>query len=346
MPENKGKVAIAMSGGVDSTIAAYLLLQENYEVMGVSLKLFDSQNMEDAEEISRELNIPLRVIDCREYFKEQVIEYFCSEHEKCRTPNPCIVCNSKIKFGFLLDKAKSLGADYIATGHYAKTGYDKMERRYFLEKGKDRKKDQSYFLFNLSQQQLKHTLFPLGCYTKEEVLQLSKELGFGVHEKSSSQEICFVEDSDYNEFLISRCKNVKRHPGPIISKKGEVLGEHQGIAFYTIGQRKGLGPHRKPMYVIGIDKKNDTIIIGEEKELYKNELMAKNLNWIGIKNFKKPLQVKAKIRYKHKESEAVISSEGKNLVKVEFSQPQRAITPGQAVVFYDGDEVLGGGWIK
>lgn len=346
MPKDKKKVVVAMSGGVDSSIAAYLLLQKNYEVIGISLKLFDSQDIEDAEEVSRKLDIPFHAFDCREYFERQVIEYFCSEYKKGKTPNPCIVCNRKIKFGFLLDKAKPLGADYIATGHYAKTGYDKVERRYFLKKGKDRKKDQSYFLFCLSQEQLKHSIFPLGDYTKEEVLKLSKGLGLKVHEKSSSQEICFVKDSDYNEFLVSQSEQVKNIPGQIINKKGEVLGEHKGIAFYTIGQRKGLGPHKKPMYVTCIDRENNTIVIGEEKELYKDELVAGDLNWVGIKKLEKQLQVKAKIRYKHKESRAFVSPVGEDLVKVKFIEPQRAVTPGQAVVFYNGDKVLGGGWIK
>ncbi len=246
--------------------------------------------------------------------------------------------------GSLLQKAKSLGAEYIATGHYAKIEHDKTHQRYILKKGKDREKDQSYFLFSLSQEQLKHTLFPLGDYTKEKVRKLAKNLGLKVHNKPASQDVCFVRGSDYNIFL-RKWLDKECQSGLIVDNKSQPVGRHQGIAFYTIGQRKGLGPHRKPMYVIRIDKKKNVIVIGEEKELYQDILIAKNVNWIDRANLTEPLKVKAKIRYRQKESEAVISNLGNGLVNVKFSEPQRAITPGQAVVFYNRDKVIGGGWI-
>lgn len=358
---SKKRVVVAMSGGVDSSIAAYLLLKENYEVMGVSLKLFDSgqreefrkygveccgiQGIEDARTVSQKLGIPFYALNYKDEFQEKVIQYFCSEYENGRTPNPCVICNEKIKFGSLLKKAKSLGADYIATGHYAKIEHDKTRQRYTLKKGKDRKKDQSYFLFSLSQEQMEHTLFPLGDYTKEKARKLAKELGLEVHNKPASQDVCFVPDSDYHKFLRKRINDDKCEPGAIINNKGEVLRKHQGIPFYTVGQRKGLGAHRKPLYVIAIDRANNTIMVGEEKELYRDVLIAGKINWIDREHLKEPLKVKAKIRYRQRESEAVISPFEKGLVKVKFSEPQRAITPGQAIVFYNRDKVIGGGWI-
>jgi tRNA-specific 2-thiouridylase len=351
MLKNK-KVIVAMSGGVDSSIAAHLLVKEKHKVIGVNLQLFHSeepttstQRTEDARDVCQKLGIPFYTFDYKEEFRKQVIDYFCEEYEKGKTPNPCIVCNEKIKFGSLLQKAKSLGTEYIATGHYAKIEYDRIHGRYILKKGKDKKKDQSYFLFALSQEQLKHTLFPVGDYTKEEVRKLAKKLGLKVHNKSASQDVCFIPDSDCHKFLRMRLNKYKCKSGLIINKKGEILGKHQGIAFYTIGQRKGLGPHKKPMYVIRIDNKNNVVVVGEEKELYQDVLIANNLNWIARENLKEPLKVKARIRYKHEEVEAVVSPLKKSLVKVEFSKPQRAITPGQAVVFYNRDKVMGGGWI-
>ncbi|MFH1547961.1 MAG: tRNA 2-thiouridine(34) synthase MnmA [Candidatus Omnitrophota bacterium] len=351
---SKKKVVIAMSGGVDSSVAAGLLVKANYEVMGINLKLFDteepgkccgSQGAEDARTVCQKLGIPFYSFDYRQKFEEKVIKYFCLEYERGRTPNPCVVCNEEIKFGDLLQKAKTLGADYMATGHYAKVGYDRKNERYLLKKGKDKKKDQSYFLFPLSQKQLEHTLFPLGDYTKDEVRQLAKKLGLKVHDKPASQDICFIAGCDYHKFLINHIGDTYKS-GLIVNSNSEILGKHQGIPFYTVGQRKGLGPHKKPMYVIHIVQQKNVIVIGEEKELYQDTLTAKNLNWIDIEKLTKPLKVKARIRYGSKESEAVISSTDKDLVKVKFNKPQRAITPGQAVVFYNKDKVIGGGWIK
>ncbi|MCK4904674.1 tRNA 2-thiouridine(34) synthase MnmA [bacterium] len=351
---SKKRVVVAMSGGVDSSVAASLLVKANYEVIGVNLKLFGmeehgrgcgSQGREDARGVCQKLGIPFYSFDYRKEFKEKVIKYFYSEYARGKTPNPCIICNEKIKFGALFRKAKSLGADYIATGHYAKVGYDRKNERYLLKKGKDKKKDQSYFLFPLSQEQLEYTLFPLGDYTKEDVRKLAKKIGLKTHDKSASQDVCFVQDCDLQEFLRKHLNDACKD-GLIVNNKGEAIGKHQGIAFYTVGQRKGLGCHKKPMYVIHIVQQKNVIVIGEEKELYQDTLTAKNLNWIDIEKLTKPLKVKARIRYGSKESEAVISSTDKDLVKVKFNKPQRAITSGQAVVFYNKDKVIGGGWIK
>ena len=360
MLSNK-RVVVAMSGGVDSSVATCLLAKANYEVIGISLRLFDAeqeedsskyglkccgiQGIEDARTVCAKLRIPFYALNYKNEFQEKVIEYFCSEYKEGRTPNPCIICNEKIKFGQLLQKAESLGANYIATGHYAKVGYDRKNKRYLLKKGKDSGRDQSYFLFSLSQEQLKHTLFPIGDYTKEEVRKLAKKFGLKVHNKPASQDVCFIQDTDYHKFLGKRlsyeCKS-----GLIVNNKGEATGKHQGIAFYTVGQRKGLGCHKKPMYVTGIDKKKNVVVIGEEKELYKDILIVRDVNWIDREKLIEPLKLKARIRSRTKENEAVVSPLKRSLFEVKFNKPQRAITPGQAVVFYDKDKVMGGGWIK
>lgn len=357
----KKRVVVAMSGGVDSSITACLLAKEGYEVIGLSLKLFSSeekefternsgccgiQGIEDARAVCQKVGIPFYALNYKGKFEEKVIEYFCGEYENGRTPNPCIICNEKIKFGSLLEKAKSLGAEYIATGHYAKIEYEEETGRYQLRKGEDREKDQSYFLFSLTQQQLEHSLFPLGNYTKDEGHRLAKRFGLKVHDKPASQEICFIQNSDYRSFLKARVPESRLRLGPIINKKsGEILGEHRGIVFYTIGQRKGLGPHTKPLYVIGIDIEKNAILVGEEEELYGDVLIAERVNWIDREELVEPIRVKARIRYKQRESDATVFPMGEGVVKVKFDKPQRAITPGQAVVFYRDEIVVGGGWI-
>ncbi len=350
---------VALSGGVDSSTAALLLTSQGYEVIGISLKLYSGihsseccgvKGIEDARGVAHKLGIPFYVLNYEREFEEKVIKPFCQEYENGRTPNPCVLCNEEIKFGTLLKKAEELRVDYIATGHYARTEYHSAARRYILRKGRDKEKDQSYFLFSLSQKQLSRILFPLGDYTKSEVRRLAGEFGLKVHNKAASQEVCFI-NTDYREFLKARIRTDRTErnisglkPGPIVNTEGETVGEHQGIAFYAIGQRKGIGAHRKPLYVIAVDKDKNTIKVGEDRELYKNELTAQRVNWIKEK-LTHPRKVKAKIRYKHPEAEAMITPLNGTKVEVRFTRPQRAITPGQAVVFYEQDMVLGGGWI-
>lgn len=374
----KKRVLIAMSGGVDSSVAAFLLKQEKkYDVIGVSFKLFAEshiQNIRDAQAACEKLGLPFYSFDYTKEFREEVIDYFCAEYVNGRTPNPCAVCNEKIKFAQIFDKAETMGADYIATGHYVKKTLNKKNNRYTLKKGKDKSKDQSYFLFSLSQEQLKRALFPLGDCTKEEVRRLAGKIGLETRGKPESQDICFISGRDYHEFLKEHLGNIYM-PGLIVNSKGETVGEHKGIPFYTIGQRKGLGPHpvrnkspraavapkarisngahKKPVYVIRIVQEKNVIVIGEENELYTDSLIAENVNWIAIEPSTlnrtcsgSGLKIKAKTRYKSKEAEVVVFPAGRNTVSVKFKKPQRAITPGQAVVFYDKDTVVGGGWIK
>ncbi len=348
------KVLIGMSGGVDSSVAASLL-KERYEVIGIHLKMACALSTEEpARSMAAKLDIPCYSLNLKREFKEKVIDYFIREYSKGRTPNPCIVCNKKIKFKALLEKAKELSADYIATGHYARVVYDKKRKRYLLKKAKDKKKDQSYVLCGLDQKQLKHTLFPLANLTKEGVRRKARKLG--VYHGPSSQEICFTPDADYPKFLKTQIAADKLKEGLIVNRRGKVLGRHKGIAFYTIGQRRGLGiALGKPLYVTAIDNDKDVIVVGGEEEILKNELIARDVHWVTINRLKKPLKVRAKIRYQHREAEATVTPLSKNRVKVKFKRPQRAITPGQAVVFYDkparrsssagGDIVLGGGWI-
>lgn len=340
-----------MSGGVDSSVASSLL-KERYEVIGLHLNLGCALNTEgNARSIAAKLNIPFYSLDIKREFENRVINYFVREYSKGRTPNPCIVCNREIKFATLLKKVKELKADYMATGHYAQVTYNEEEKRYLLRKGKDRKKDQSYVLCGLKQKHLKPALFPLANLTREEIRVKAK--GLGIHNEPSSQEVCFAPDAGYHEFLKTRmtmdkgCELSGSKKGLIVNKKGKILGKHGGIVFYTIGQRRGLGVATgKPLYVIAIDNHKDIIVVGSEKELLTDELVAKDMNWIAIDNLKRPMRLTAKIRYQHKEAEAIVTPLSKNRVRVKFKKLQRAITPGQAVVFYRKDVVLGGGWIS
>ncbi len=352
---NRKRVLTAMSGGVDSSMAVYLLMKQGYEVIGASMKLFNQEDkgIEDAKKLAQRLGIPIYIFSFEKEFEDEVINYFCQEYENGRTPNPCVVCNRKIKFGSLLKKAKTLGADYIATGHYVKKEYDWIHKRYILKKGRDKEKDQSYFLFSLSQEQLKHCLFPLGGYTKTEVRKKALELDLKIDNRSASQDTCFIQDGDYRTFLKERAGSDNFEPGPIVNKKGNALGEHRGIAFYTIGQRKGIGAHlpagrhgKRPFYVIAIDQEKNTITVGRKQEAYQNTLFVKDINWIDRRRLTEPIKVEAKIRYKQKASIATVSPLTNRKVKVEFAKPQWAIAPGQAVVFYDEDVLVGGGRIE
>ncbi len=353
-----------MSGGVDSSLTAYLLKESAYEVIGAIMRIWDSgkglpshrsldrygccgvSDVEDARSVAQKLGIPFYVINLKEQFEEEVISYFCREYLEARTPNPCILCNEKVKFGALLGKARELEAAFVSTGHYARTEYDKTRGRYLLKRGKDVKKDQSYVLFSLSQNQLAHALFPLGYSRKEDVRKKAMDLGLRVHDKPESQEICFIPGMDYRPFLRRRVSQ-GIVPGDIVDTQGRILGRHKGLPFYTIGQRKGLGLSAgRPLYVVGFDREKNLMFVGGKQEVYGSELIADRVNWIAMDELRQPIRVKAKIRYSHREADAIVEPSGDSTVKVEFMQPQEAITPGQAVVFYDGDIVLGGGWIK
>jgi len=354
------KILVAMSGGVDSSLAAALLKKEGYDVIGMTFRMWPKEecgtsfgraccsleSITRARAVAGDLGIPYYVVDFSKEFKDKVIDYFCSAYLKGLTPNPCIICNEKIKFGALLEKARSLGAAYVVTGHYAKIGFDKKSDRFLLKEGKDKSKDQSYFLFSLSQKQLGSAVFPLGDMTKDKARALAKRLKLRTYDTASSQDICFVRDLNYAEY-IKKKTGVEIKKGEIVDGKGNVLGSHKGIPFYTIGQRRGLGiAYKEPLYVTGIDIGRNRIMVGTKKDVLKKSLTAENLNWISIKELKKPIKVTARIRYNHKKAKATVTKTGENSVRVEFDEPQEAPTPGQAVVFYDKDTVVGGGWIK
>ena len=346
------KVIVAISGGMDSSVAAALLKRADFEVTGVFLRLYDSPHFEEGEKrvkkIAKVLKIPLLVLDLKKEFKKKIVDYFLKGYKKGITPNPCVLCNKEIKFGLLLEKALALGVDFVATGHYArklelKTQNSKL-KTYKLLKAKDKNKDQSYFLWMLNQKQLKRILFPIGDLTQRKVEKLAKKFKLTpVFKIKKSSEICFIQKS-INDFLR---KYLKEKPGKIINTKGKILGQHRGLWFYTIGQRKGIKLPGGPYFVLDKNlKKNLLIVTKNEKDLYKKELICKNVNWISGKEPKLPLKVKAKIRYRHKPALATIT---KNLnprtYTLKFDKPQKAITPGQSVVFYKGQEVLGGGII-
>lgn len=353
---------VAMSGGVDSSVAAALLVREGYDVFGVTMNIWPSVESaqeaeryggccslaaaEDARRVCHELGIPHYILNFREIFREAVIEEFAMEYARGRTPNPCIRCNQKVKFDALLKKALALGADFIATGHYARREYREAAGRYILKRGVDSAKDQSYVLYAMTQEQLARTLFPVGHLKKGETRKLAEEFGlFRVARKGESQEICFIPDNDYPKFLRGYASSAFR-PGPILDKEGKVLGEHKGIVHYTVGQRKAIGIRSpKPLYVLAIDPERDAIIVGTHDELFEKGLYADEANWIAIEKLTKPLRVSAKIRYRAEFAPATVSP-ADDLVRVDFDEPQRAITPGQAIVFYKRDVVIGGATIS
>lgn len=348
----KKKVAVAMSGGVDSSVAAALLLEEGYDVFGFTMVNYalrkdpNEDHVSNARNVSDLLNIKHVVVDLKSEFKERVIQYFCREYTQGLTPNPCIQCNREIKFGLLMEKARESGADLFATGHYVRKYFDGQKNRFVLKKAKNTSKDQSYFLYCLTQGQLEHALFPLGEMKKEEVRKKAVDLGLPAAQRPESQEICFIPDNDYVNFLKKNIPGSFRQ-GPILDRKKKPLGRHNGILHFTIGQRRGLGiasPY--PLYVLEMNPRDNAVIVGKDEELRKSSLTATQLNLMAVPEISNPLSVKARIRYKHKESDAVVAPLDKNRVRVEFSVPQRAITPGQSVVFYEGDIVIGGGVIE
>jgi tRNA-specific 2-thiouridylase len=353
MSKKKLKVIVAMSGGVDSSVAAALLKKQGFDVIGVFMKFWFSpaavkaatnwnrccslEAEARARSVARVLDIPFYVFNFEKEFKKKVVDSFLKEYRAGHTPNPCVVCNKEIKFGLLLQKALALDADYIATGHYVNLKNGKLSR------AKDENKDQSYFLWQLSQDQLKRVLFPLGNYEKPKVRKLAKAFKLPVAETPESQEICFVP-GDINDFLKDYFKPKK---GKIVDVDGKVLGEHQGLIFYTLGQRKGIGLSQGPYFVKKKDFKNNNLIVTkDERDLSSKELTATDVNWLSGKEPKLPSKIKTKIRYRAKLVPAVIHKLNTKNYKLVFSQPQRAITPGQSVVFYKGNEVLGGGIIK
>jgi tRNA-specific 2-thiouridylase len=357
----KETVVVAMSGGVDSSVAAALLKDRGFDVVGVTMNLFSlpaevcrsgelrsccgRKAVEDAHRVAIQLGIPHYVADFREEFEKAVIADFSREYGRGRTPNPCIRCNERIKFRVLLDRARRLGAGRLATGHHARVIRDEDAGRILLRKGKDRAKDQSYFLYRLSQAQLARVLMPVGDFTKVEVREMARRWELAVAERAESQETCFAPLGDYPDFLSGRVPNAFQ-PGPVEDRAGHVLGRHRGIGFYTVGQRRGLGISApRPLYVVAIDARRNAVVVGQEKELYGKRLEASSLRLIAMKKIDGPLSVRAKIRYKHKEAKAVIKPLPRGRVSLEFDRPQRAITPGQSVVFYRRDIVLGGGII-
>ena len=351
-----------MSGGVDSSVAAALLKREGYGVVGLTMDLFSlpkdlcrDENLksccgmkakEDANHVVCFLLIEHYVINMKDVFQKEVITNFIGEYTQGRTPNPCIRCNQHIKFKALLEKAEKLGAEYLATGHHVRIGFDKGKDQYRLLKGKDSNKDQSYFLYSMTQKQLQKTLFPVGDFTKKEVRAFARELDLPVAERVESQEVCFIPDDNYVGFLKEAQPEAFR-PGPIVDEGGKVLGEHPGIFHFTIGQRRGMGiAAESPLYVLEIRPEDNTIVAGKNESLYRKKLLAFQIHWITPSNTSGTVSVKARIRYRHSEAPAKLTDVSSDPVMVEFEEPQRAITPGQAVVFYDGEIVLGGGIIQ
>ncbi len=336
------KIAVLMSGGVDSTVAALLLKEKGYDVSGLTMINWDLKAVEQARAAARYLGISHQVVDLRKVFYEKVIEYFRCSYENCLTPNPCVQCNRYIKFGALLDYALQEGFDKIGTGHYVQLELDSSSNRYWLKKGIDQSKDQSYFLYGLKQQQLAVSLFPLGGLRKTEVREMAREAGIKEAEKPESQEICFIND-DYRDFIQDK---VDCQPGQVVDLNGKILGNHQGLPFYTIGQRRGLGISvGHPIYVTSLDVGNNRLIVGDEIDLYHDCLFTEDNNFIYQEKIDFPVQVQAKIRYASAAAAAWLQKDDDDRLKLSFESPQRAITCGQSAVYYLDNYVLGGGII-
>ena len=354
------KAIIAMSGGVDSSVAALLVRESGDECIGATMKLFQNEDVgiekeksccslsdvEDARSVANRIGIPFYVFNFTDRFREEVMDRFSDAYLHGRTPNPCIHCNRYLKFEKLLHRMKELGFDYIVTGHYARTEYDEERGRYLLRKAVDGNKDQSYVLYTLTQEQLAHVRFPLGTLHKEEVRAIAEKNGFVNARKHDSQDICFVPDGDYASF-IERHTGVRLPEGDFVDRQGTVLGRHKGITHYTVGQRRGLGlPAGRRIYVCELRTDTNEVVLGENEDLFSRELTAGDVNLISVDELKEPMHVKARIRYKHKEQDALAWQTEDGKLHVRFEEPQRAITAGQAVVLYDGDIVVGGGVIE
>jgi len=338
------KIAVALSGGVDSSVTAALLQKAGHEVFGLTMLVTPSDEAAVAAgEVAATLGIPHHTVDFRDVFSKEVISQFCLQYSLGRTPNPCVNCNRMIKFGALLSKAVDLGAAAMATGHYARV--ENNSGCLVLKKGVDLTRDQSYFLYKLTQPQLAAAVFPLGNMTKNSVRKIAAEIGLPSVRSKESREICFIPDNDYPRFLREHISTVPA--GRIVDKQGKVLGKHNGIINYTVGQRKGLGiSSPTPLYVIGIDAQTNTVIVGEKKDVYASEFISIDLNWLAFEKLIAPVTLKVKIRYLHAEAEALITPVYDDKVSVKFTAPQMAVTPGQSAVFYDGDVVVGGGTIE
>jgi tRNA-specific 2-thiouridylase len=360
----KGRVAVAMSGGLDSSMAAAILKEAGYEVIGLTMHLRDQaqngssgrccppEDIRDARRVADQIGIPHYVVNLRQAFEGEVVDYFVEEYLKGRTPNPCVRCNDRIKFGLLLRQAEELNAKALATGHYARIERKGVKKegdpqRYLLRRGRDLIKDQSYFLFSLSQEQMGKIVFPLGEESKAKVRQQALRLGLRVAQKSESQEICFIPGDDYRKFVEMRSGEEISKPGEILNRQGKVLGFHRGLYGYTIGQRRGLGiagPH--PYYVLELDKAGNRVIAGTREELMAKGLVAAGVNWISFPQLEREVEARVQIRYRHPGAPAILSPLEGRRVRVDFRIPQRSVTPGQAAVFYQDEEVLGGGWIE
>ena len=347
-----------MSGGVDSSVAAYLLKEQGYDVIGVTMQIWQEDKeyeereggccslsaVDDARRVADKIGIPFYVLNFRDSFKKNVIDYFIDEYMEGKTPNPCIACNKYLKFDELLKKAQGIGADYIATGHYAKI--EEHNGRYILVKSDDDKKDQTYALYNMTQEQLAHTLMPCGEYTKDRIREIAKEIGLDVHNKKDSEEICFISDNNHGKY-ISEAMPGKVKQGNFVDKDGNILGKHKGIVYYTIGQRKGLGlAMGRPVIVTDINPLTNEVVVGAEEDIFKTDLICKDINFIAFDNLDKSLELKAKMRYSAKPATATITPLENGKVRVSFKEKQRAITKGQSVVFYLDDLVVGGGIIE
>lgn len=353
------KVVVGMSGGVDSSVAAYLLKEQGYDVIGVTMQIWQDESQEqieenggccgitavdDARRVAAQLDIPYYVMNFKNEFKENVIDYFTNEYINGRTPNPCIACNRYVKWDSLLRRSMDIGADYIATGHYARIS--KLPNgRYAVRNSVTAKKDQTYALYNLTQEQLSHTLMPIGEYTKDEIRAIASKIGIQVANKPDSMEICFVPDNDYAGF-ISRETGYVSTPGNFVDLDGNILGQHRGIIHYTVGQRKGLGlAVGHPVFVVAIRPDTNEVVIGENEDIFSSKLYADRLNFMSVESIEAPVRAKAKIRYSHEGAECTVRMADTGLLECVFDEKQRAVTPGQALVLYDGDYILGGGTI-
>jgi tRNA-specific 2-thiouridylase len=371
MSTSRTTIAVAMSGGVDSSTVAAMLRAEGHNVVGLTMQLWNQRRLAgregmpeavtgrccslddvyDARRVAETIGIPYYVVNHEDRFERDVVRPFVKEYLSGRTPIPCSLCNNHLKFDQLLTVAQQIGADAVATGHYARVEFNEQRNRWLLERPSDRSKDQTYFLFGLTQEQLSRTLFPLGGMTKPEVRELARKHGLALAEKPDSQEICFVPGGDYKNFLDAylseQGESFPETTGELVTTDGRVIGEHGGIHNFTVGQRKGLGVATgSPLYVLQIKGDTRQVIVGDQEKLYSKTLLARKINLISVEDLREPMRVSVKIRHRHEPAEAVINRTGADEILVIFDEPQRAITPGQAAVFYDGDVVVGGGWIS